>query len=70
MSAKHRKYPPSCVPPKSVLRLLEPEERARLLLMIARALGKGLTSNKGDRKFVKRLALVWPGMVPPGYSSS
>ena len=53
---------PTAVPPASVLKMLEKEERARLLLGIAKRLKKGMRPKNGDKGVVKGLLSHWPGM--------
>lgn len=45
----------TCVPPKTVLRLLNRDQRARLLFLIARVLAKGGLPLAGDRHFMQTL---------------
>ena len=58
-----RRWGNTPTPPAAVLKLLAKEERARLLLLIVRAIKQGWKVRKGDRKFIKRLTDHWPGMV-------
>jgi hypothetical protein len=64
-----RRTGPSCVPTVEVLRLLEREERARLLLLIARTLKQGGKPKTGDKLLIRRLAEHWPGMVPEAFTA-
>lgn len=52
------------IPPTNALRLLERNERARLLLLIAKAVRDGRKVQSGDRRYCKTLIEDWPGMLP------
>lgn len=52
----------SPVPPTAALCLLQKEERARLLLLIAKAIRAGRKVQSGDRRYCRTLTDAWPGM--------